>query len=104
MKRLVITLSVYIFLLLFSKSSFSQNIGINSDGSAPDPNAMLDIKSNTKGLLIPRTSTTSRLAIPNTKGLLVYDSTTSSFWYDDGVAWQEIGNSAALNPKLVFCQ
>ena len=102
MKRLVITLSVFTLLQLFSNTSFSQNIGINADGSTPDPNAMLDIKSNTKGLLIPRTSTTSRLAIPNTKGLLVYDSTLASFWYNDGSTWQQIANGAALNGTINY--
>jgi Head domain of trimeric autotransporter adhesin/Chaperone of endosialidase len=74
--------------------TYSQNVGINADGSTPNTNAMLDIKSSTKGVLIPRTSTTSRTAIPNTKGLLVYDTTTNSFWYNDGAAWQQMSNGA----------
>jgi hypothetical protein len=76
--------------------AFSQNVGINADGSTPNTNAMLDIKSSTKGVLIPRTSTTSRTAIPNTKGLLVYDTTTSTFWYNDGAAWQQMSNGAGI--------
>lgn len=67
-----------------------QSVGINSDGSTPNANAMLDIKSGTKGLLIPRMDSTSRKAIFNTKGLLVYDSTTSSFWYNDGSKWNNL--------------
>ncbi len=57
---------------------------------------MLDVKAFNKGILIPRTSTTSRTAIPNTKGLLVYDTTINSFYYNDGSAWQQIakGNSS----------
>jgi hypothetical protein len=75
---------------LFALNGHSQNIGINEDGATPNPNAILDIKSFTKGLLIPRVSTTGRLAIPNTKGMLVYDTTAGSFWYNTGSAWQNM--------------
>ncbi|MGB8195275.1 MAG: hypothetical protein WCF67_25285, partial [Chitinophagaceae bacterium] len=47
--------------------AYSQNIAINTDGSLPDRNAMLDIKSSNKGLLIPRMNTEARLRIPNTQ-------------------------------------
>jgi hypothetical protein len=97
MKRIYIFLLVIIFFSFSSNDIYSQNIGINADGSTPDANAMLDIKASDKGILIPRTSTTSRTAIPNTKGLLVYDTTLNSFWYNDGVSWQQISNGAALN-------
>ncbi|HEY5461697.1 MAG TPA: tail fiber domain-containing protein [Hanamia sp.] len=85
----------YLLILLsgFATSSFSQNVGINEDGSAPNPNAMLDIKASDKGLLIPRTSTTTRMTIPNTKGLLVYDTTTNSFWYNNGSVWNNLAGS-----------
>ncbi len=49
MKKLLL-----IFILVSSLSLFAQNVGINSDGSAPDASAMLDIKSTTKGFLAPR--------------------------------------------------
>ena len=91
MKHIPLIILGFIFSFsLTTNRACAQNIGINADGSAPNPNAMLDIKSNTKGLLIPRTSTPSRLAIPNTKGLLVYDSTMSSFWYNDGTQWNNL--------------
>ncbi len=40
--------------VLLALSSFAQNVGINADGARPNPNAILDIKSVNKGLLIPR--------------------------------------------------
>ncbi len=90
--------------IVFSATKVSaQNIGINADGSTPDANAMLDIKAANKGLLIPRTSTVTRVTIPNTKGLLVYDTTTSTFWFNDGNAWQQISNgSSALNGTVNY--
>ncbi len=96
MKRFLLH-ALFGLLTFFSGSIlYAQNIGINADGSTPDPNAILDIKAANKGLLIPRTSTTTRISIPNTKGLLVYDSTTSSFWFNDGTNWNEMttGSSA----------
>ena len=103
MKR-IIPFSILVLLVLGSTwNAQAQNIGINADGSRPDPHAILDIKASDKGLLIPRTSTSSRLIIPNTKGLLVYDTTTSSFWFNDGSQWQQISNgSSALNGTLNY--
>ena len=83
---------IYVLLLIITikPNTFAQTIAVNSDGSPPNSNAMLDIKAFNKGLLIPRTSTTSRIAIPNTKGLLVYDTTTNSFWYNTGTTWNNL--------------
>jgi trimeric autotransporter adhesin len=75
--------------------SAGQNIAINEDGSAANPNSILDIKSFNKGILIPRVSTTGRLAIPNTKGLLVFDSTAGSFFFNTGTGWQNMTQTAA---------
>ncbi len=68
----------------------AQNVGIGT--TTPNSNALLEISSSTKGILIPRTSTTTRSTIPAVKGLLVYDTTTSSFWFNDGVNWIETLN------------
>jgi trimeric autotransporter adhesin len=84
-------------LALTMRPAFAQNIAINTDGSLPDSNAILDIKSNSKGILIPRISSSDRLSIPATKGLLVYDSTTRSFWYNTGYRWQKISTASGSN-------
>ena len=47
--------------LLYHGFVQAQNVAINTDGSLPNKNAMLDIKSDSKGLLIPRMSTASRM-------------------------------------------
>ncbi len=67
------------------------NVGIGT--ASPNASALLDISSSTKGILIPRTSTTTRLTIPAVKGLLVYDTTTSGFWFHNGTIWIEAGNT-----------
>jgi trimeric autotransporter adhesin len=83
-------------LIALSHSPSAQSIAINTDGSAPNASAMLDVKHNSKGVLIPRTSTTSRVAIINpAKGLLVYDTTAGSFWYHTGSGWKEISSAGS---------
>jgi hypothetical protein len=83
MKKHFMLTAVWLHFLL---PVFSQNIAINADGSHPDPNAILDIQSGSKGLLIPRMGSAARVAIPNTRGLLVFDTTTNSVWYNTGTA------------------
>lgn len=71
--------------MLAAICNYAQNIGINNP--APNANAILDIKSGNKGLLIPRMDSLARKQIPNTKGLFVYDTTTGSLWHNDGAKW-----------------
>ncbi|HWK07751.1 MAG TPA: tail fiber domain-containing protein [Puia sp.] len=87
----------YLLLFLLSsgllKNALSQNVGINATGALPHPSAMLDVSAPDKGVLIPRTSTTSRLAITNpAKGLMLYDTTSSSFWFHNGSDWVELSS------------
>ncbi|MEM6699011.1 MAG: tail fiber protein, partial [Bacteroidota bacterium] len=71
-------------------------VSINEDNTEPAPSAMLDISSNDKGLLIPRMDSTSRNNITNpAEGLMVFDSTTNSFWYYI-TNWIEIGRATLL--------
>src|SRR5688500_12406594 len=93
MKKIIFSAAVGLLLSLLTNA---QNLAINSDGSSADVNAILDVKSGNKGILIPRMSTAARLAIPPTKGLLVYDSSTESFWYNTGTEWKSIASSTAL--------
>jgi Chaperone of endosialidase len=80
--------------ILFVTKTFAQNVAINEDGSAANPNAILDVKSANKGVLIPRMSTINRLSIPNTKGLLVYDSVNGSFFFNNGIQWRPIASGS----------
>jgi len=93
MKKNYFLLAVWILLAL---PCLAQNIAINADGSLPNSNAILDIKSGNKGILIPRLDSIARKAIPGTKGLLVYDTTTNSFWYNTGTQWQNITAGPAV--------
>ncbi len=74
-----------------SLSTQSQSFSINTDGSTAHSSAILDVKSNIRGILIPRLTTAQRNAIAAPgKGLLVYDSTVNNFYYHDGNTWLEL--------------
>ncbi|MEM6395016.1 MAG: tail fiber domain-containing protein [Bacteroidota bacterium] len=83
-------------LLVLTVSTLTRaQVAINTTGEGPDNSAMLDVSSNDKGILIPRMDSTSRTAILNpADGLLVYDITTTTFWYYDEERWNEIRNGS----------
>lgn len=91
--------SVIITLVLLSSLAFSQNVGINTDGSQPDSSAMLDIKSSNKGLLIPRMTQSERNAISNpATSLLIYQTDSiPGYYYFDGSKWTLVGSNATDN-------
>jgi len=81
MKNLYTKLSILLLIIFSSFASFSQVL-ITDDGStSPDNSAMLEIKSNSKGMLIPRLTTGQRTGISSpVPGLLVFDKTIGSFF------------------------
>ncbi len=89
-------------LLLASVQVFAQNVGVNADGSVPDNSAMLDVKSISRGILIPRMLQSERLAIVNpAKGLLVYQTDgVDGFYFNKGTPstpnWILLGAAGAI--------
>jgi trimeric autotransporter adhesin len=72
-----------------NKFLIAQGVAISEDNSTPNASAMLDVKSTTKGLLIPRMTQAQRTAIvaPAT-GLLVYQTDNpGGFYYYNGAEW-----------------
>ncbi|MDF1867314.1 MAG: hypothetical protein P1U70_20940, partial [Saprospiraceae bacterium] len=96
MKNLIFSL---LAISLFSIKSQAQ-IAINEDNSQPDVSAILDVKSSTKGVLIPRMTSTDRgnITSPAT-GLLVYDTTTKSFWFYSG-SWKELNSGSITDADV----
>ncbi len=78
-------LLILILTLAIQLNCISQNVGIGTN--TPNPNSALEIRDSTKGLLIPRMDSVKRKLIPNTVGMLVYDTSYRSFWYNDGNTW-----------------
>ncbi|HPS84934.1 MAG TPA: hypothetical protein PLA88_11480, partial [Bacteroidales bacterium] len=91
-----------IVLLLSAGMSFAQ-VGISSVSITPDASAMLEVRSTTTGVLIPRVALTSTAAAapvtaPATS-LLVYNTATAGdvtpgFYYWDGTKWVRLLSGA----------
>ncbi|MBU0765045.1 MAG: hypothetical protein KJ607_09445 [Bacteroidetes bacterium] len=71
----------------------AQNVAITDDaGYQADSSAMLDVKSTTKGMLVPRMTSAQRLLINNpATGLLVFDTDEGSFFFFNGTEWADLG-------------
>jgi hypothetical protein len=86
-----------ITILLFNRTLFAQ-VAINTDNSAPDNSAMLDVKSTTRGVLVPRMTAAQRDAISSpATGLLI-------FCTDNNVYFSNKGTPATPNWIMVNSQ
>lgn len=81
----------------------AQNVVIaDNAGASPDPSAMLDVQASNKGMLVPRMSTTIREGISNAAvGLLVFDTTTESFWFNTATGWINLSTVANIQGQPV---
>lgn len=72
---------VFVIAISFTAVTSFAQVGINSDNSAPDLSAMLDVKSYEKGVLLPRLTQTqvSQIADP-ADGLIVFCTTDSKVY------------------------
>jgi uncharacterized protein (TIGR02145 family) len=71
-------------LILSSAGSYAQ-VAVNTDGTQPDGSAMLDVKSTSRGLLIPRMTLSQRGTINNpATGLLIYCTEDKQFYSNQG--------------------
>src|SRR5258708_19893911 len=83
--------------------AFSQ---VSIGTSSPADNAMLDINSTTKGVLLPRLSPAQLTALASSltaseKGMLVTDASTGKIVGWDGTIWTDISNLSARTPLAV---
>jgi hypothetical protein len=90
MKPIISCLTI---LFIFGTLSLFAQVGINN--TSPDSSSVLDIQSNEKGVLIPRMTSSERTMISNpADGLLVFDSSTKSFWFRKAGKWTELIDKA----------
>lgn len=74
-----------IAIVWFSVSAWSQGIGINETGAAPDPSAILDASSTTRGFLPPRINTAERDAfVEPAEGLIIYNTDLKCVQFNKG--------------------
>ena len=65
--------TIFLLLIFLTGIHLQAQVGINSEGASPNPSAMLDVQSTTKGFLPPRMSNAQLQAIPSPPdGLIVF--------------------------------
>ncbi|MCX7862849.1 MAG: hypothetical protein N2449_07620, partial [Bacteroidales bacterium] len=81
MKKKIILLCVYVFFI----SNIICQVAINNSGTSPHSSAALDLDWTSKGLLIPRMTTSQRNSISSpAHSLLIFNTTTNCFeWWDN---------------------
>jgi len=92
-------ITLILIALLCALSSNLNALGVGIGTTTPDQSAALDIVDTNKGVLLPRLTTTQRTTMANpVHSLLVFDTTTNSFWWRDGSKWVELASlSNGLN-------
>lgn len=87
MRQTIYLLAFTLVSVFSTNSTFAQGMAINATGATADASAMLDVASTSKGMLVPRMSATQRTSISSpANGLLVYDNTLGSFYYNSGTS------------------
>jgi len=92
---------VFFTIFLFAALATKAQVGIGVSAKDVQPSAQLEVKSTTKGLLIPRMTEIQKAAIVSpATGLLVYQTDgTKGFYYYDGSAWKSgLGPQGAIGP------
>ncbi|REE00547.1 tail fiber protein [Marinoscillum furvescens] len=87
MKLPLFLCSIFTSLLIGPLYSQSDGVGIGTTNVAP--HAILEVKSESKGVLLPRVTSLPSITDPANKGLLLYNSIESAFYrWDDN--WQRL--------------
>jgi hypothetical protein len=87
-----------LLIMLLSISAYSQNnVSITDETShEADASAVLDIYSTSKGVLVPRLSSSNIALISNpAEGLLVYNTDVNSFYFYNGITWIDLSSAGS---------
>ena len=96
--------TILLFTICFTAIATMAQVAINEDGSTADASAMLDVKSTSKGFLLPR-MTEGQIALVSSPaaGLTVFNTDDNRIYiYDDGAGeWKEVAvNTTVLVPTV----
>lgn len=99
MKTIYIKSAAIIALILGITTANAQKDNVGIGTSKPDHSALLDLSSQSKGLLIPRMSLEQRGSILSpANGLMIYQTDfLSGFYYFDGKEWKPMMTSTNAN-------
>jgi microcystin-dependent protein len=99
-----LTRNIFLLIFFFSSENVFSQIGIGT--KTPDNKSIVEIRSTTNGLLLPRLtlsqlSTLASLLTPIQKGMLVTDNTTGVPLFWTGKTWNNVANLSAKLPLIV---
>lgn len=98
MKKIIAFCAV-LLAVLSTQTPAQVGIGTNT----PDESALLEIKSEERGLLIPRMTSEQRDAIVQpARGLMIYNTDDNTFWYYNGSRWISVVNSGVVPESTSF--
>jgi hypothetical protein len=102
-QKLLLKISLIIFLFCNAIIIKAQSVAINIDGTTAANSALLDVKSTTQGILIPRMTAAQRTAIATpATGLMVYQTdATAGFYFYNGTAWTSLNGTNGTNGQGV---
>jgi hypothetical protein len=94
-----------LFAILTSLVASAQSIEISPNGGTANASAILDLKSTTKGFLLPRMTNAQMRAIPSpAQGLLAFCTdcgTNGDYYFYKGSAWVALGSTTAPSSTTV---
>lgn len=87
---------IILFLTVFTAYATQAQVGIGT--TAPDPSSLLDLKSTSKGLLVPRLTASEKIALLSpAMGLLIFQTDgVVGFYFYTGNAWEMFTSSSAV--------
>ena len=91
-KFFIPALSFFVLTKTNAQNIFPSTGAVGIGTTTPNASSLLEIKSTTKGVLIPRMTLTQRNAIASpAQGLMIFQTNnTAGFYYYDGTAWKSI--------------
>jgi len=94
MKKIKLSFIVLIVLFVVN-GSWAQGVAINETSTPPDGSAILDVSSDSLGILIPRMTRFQRNSILSpVAGLMIYQTNyTPGFYFYDGTTWSKVGGA-----------
>lgn len=99
MKKIYFKTTLFVATIIGSLTAQAQKDNVGIGTAKPDQSALLDLSSQTKGLLIPRMSLQQRGTIQNpANGLMIYQTDfLSGFYYFDGKEWKSLASATGAN-------
>jgi hypothetical protein len=87
-RNLLASLILLLALFFNASNTYAQSMGISDAAIIPDPSSILEMRTTTKGILIPRMTEAERdLISAPANGLMAYNTSTNQFNFYDGINW-----------------